>query len=671
MKKRAIGTCGLYLMPLLALLLAGTAAAQSPPPPDRPPIPSNGVHPRLRIVNQCTTPVWTIFTPGGQANQVLVQQKSGAWFRAYAGQERFAGTGATANPSAKPTSKVTIAAPPGDTALYFVPGQFIEIVTTKNIQASTPGPTAKITAVSHRPVGKGTVLTLDRALAVPSDPLNKGTGYKAQVFADQLIDALRIPPLDGKTARNVKTFEIPDAGAPSGRFSFFSGCAKGDTDPFNQHSCAIGAADTDLAAINTVAEMSFGCNYSSNANQPADKSKCTFNPGAVAPQFPKCQESPNGANCGPLSTSDYYDVSAVDGYTFSLRVDVSAQSPALRCNTSGGDHPLPAAAASIDGAMLDLASCPTEGNATLYSTQAAQQKLINGRVSLLTRWNSKDQPDRNGAAKACVAPYKWFESATLGQPVDTATTVPNCAFGTCSSVSYYAAASCDGVNDTTLRYFCPADSGPQQRVGPHFSIKSSIYKIPDGRFSIHNTNFVKQLYAMGYKGYTWQFDDGVGLLNCPSTAAVNNPAKYTVYTITACPNGGTKNPAQPTKWAFSAGSGTCVASPGARGEKTYGSLLACQQANMHYVCDNVTGYDPYHVPDALWRADPQATLHKAGFSWSQVAKIEQKTAPSCRTISYPRGISPDFPRAVQLPLCTYYYGGGNRLCPAAAQSNED
>ena len=62
---------------------------------------------------------------------------------------------------------VTLAAPPTDTSLYFLPGQFIEIVTSDNLQNSTPGPTAMITGVSSNPVMAGSTLTLDRMLTVP------------------------------------------------------------------------------------------------------------------------------------------------------------------------------------------------------------------------------------------------------------------------------------------------------------------------------------------------------------------------------------------------------------------------------------------------------------------------------------------------------------------------
>src|SRR5438270_10653492 len=121
-------------MPSIAIAMSvGAAGAQSPTPPSPPPIPTTGVHPRLQIINQCANDVWAIFTPGGNPSQVTAQQNSGDWFRAYAQQEQFTGTGATAE-AAVGTTTVTVAAPPNDTSLYFLPGQFIEIVTSMNVQ---------------------------------------------------------------------------------------------------------------------------------------------------------------------------------------------------------------------------------------------------------------------------------------------------------------------------------------------------------------------------------------------------------------------------------------------------------------------------------------------------------------------------------------------------------
>jgi hypothetical protein len=281
-------------------------------------------------------------------------------------------------------------------------------------------------------------------------------------------------PPSAPPAGNSRTFQIPDTGAPSGRFSFFTGCPKNDTDPFSQSTCVLGAANTELAAVNTLAEMSFGCMYSSDPSQPANQWNCAFNPGNTGPGFPNCQADPSSASCGPLGTSDYYDVSAVDGYTFPVRVDVKAQSSSITCNNNSGNNPLAAADASIDGSMLDLSSCPAEDAGTIYSTDPAQQQLINGGISLLTRWNASNQPDPNGQTKACVAPYQWFERSLLGSPADASPQPANCSNGACTSSSYYAAEGCDRDESdhldvclpSTFRAAATSGTSPRDAVRP-------------------------------------------------------------------------------------------------------------------------------------------------------------------------------------------------------------
>src|SRR6266404_1250980 len=105
-----------WLIPIAVAMTCGVASAQSPAPPDPPPIPTAGAHPRLEIVNQCATNIWAIFTPGGNTSQVAAQQNSGGWFRSYAQQEEFTGTGGTAE-AAVNTMTLTVAAPPNDTSL--------------------------------------------------------------------------------------------------------------------------------------------------------------------------------------------------------------------------------------------------------------------------------------------------------------------------------------------------------------------------------------------------------------------------------------------------------------------------------------------------------------------------------------------------------------------------
>jgi hypothetical protein len=164
-----------------------------------------------------------------------------------------------------------------------------------------------------------------------------------------------------------QTFCVLDKGAPGGNFRFYMGCPANNTDPFNTGGCMLGAAAGDLAGINTLFEPTFGC----DPTLPA--SECAFNPAAGAPNWPQCQSDPNIAHCPPIAPSDNFDISAVDGYTMLLRVDTQPRA-GTHCNRL-----------STDASMLDLASCPTETNATLYSTDPIQQTHIDSTVSLLNQ----------------------------------------------------------------------------------------------------------------------------------------------------------------------------------------------------------------------------------------------------------------------------------------------
>lgn len=563
----------------IAMAVAGTAAAQT--------------HDRLQIVNQCDDDAWAVFTPGGAPDQPSVEANSGAWFLPYATQVYFndpGWLGTIARSSTTMTLSSLGKTPPG---FVFVPGQIVKVK-----GAGAGG--ADLTTAILKVMNEGRVLMLQ-------DPA-KTAVIKTTVLYDTLQGAVLV-----KQA-TTKTFAVPDRGAPNGNLRFFMGCPSlaNNSNPFGNGGCVIGAISGDRSNVNTLFEPTFGCMKGSKT--------CAFNPAADPATHPLCPSQPNEKNCGTLSATDFYDVSAVDGYTLPIKVAASGKG----CSAS-----------LVDASMLDLGSCPSENDNTLYSTDAAQQAQIKKGFSLLTSAGNYRQ--------ACVAPYLWFKSTSLGAPKNPQATQPGCAKGNCSSVSYYAGAGCDSTDQQTLRLDCPANSGPQQRVGPQ----------QNGRFAIHNTNWVAQLYGLGYTGYTWQYADGVGGQTCPS-------APQAVYRVTLCPGGG-KPYATTQKWEFSAAAGTCVAGQGAAAK--YNSLIACQQANMRFVCDELTASDPYKVPSALWQADPEATVHKTGYSWPEVGQIKNKTKLTCQMHVYPSGVSPDFAKKVELPLCTYYYGGGAKLCP--------
>lgn len=545
-------------------------------------------HKRLTIVNQCTDDAWAIFTPGGDPSHPLVQANSGAWFRRYAAEEDlinpgWLGTIAAGSKSMTLSNPNPKKPPPG---FLFVAGQSIKI---EGAGAGGGG----LTTIVAKVMNENTVLVLKDAA--------RTAVIKTTILYDTLIGAILIR---GNGAAR-QSFAIPDKGAPGANFRFYLGCPSlaNNSKPFG--GCVIGASAGDLSGINTLFEPTFGC--------IAGTGQCAFNPSSADGN---CPQAPNAKNCPALPPVDNYDISAVDGYTLPMKVDATG----TNCS-----------APEKDASMLDLGSCPAENKGTLFSTDAKQQASIDGGISLLT--------SDARYLKACVAPYKWMGSKSFGSPKNNSITSPSCSGGGCTSISYYAGAGCDASNP---RLACPANSGPQQRVGPK----------QDGTFAIQNTHWVRQLYALGYTGYTWQYGDGVGTQTC--TAAAN-----TNYTVTLCPNGG-KPYARTAKWQFVKATGTCSLATGTG--TSYGSLAACQQAKMRYVCDDLTAGDPFKVPGALWRADPTATRKGTGATYRDFQRLAELQCNPAFPVSLPNQ-----PSVKNVPICYYYYGSTPAsLCPAGA-----
>ena len=338
---------GLLVAIALAMAAAATATATAQ------------THNRLKIVNQCDDDAWAVFTPGGAPDQPSVQANSGAWFLPYATQLYFEDPGWLGT-VARNSTMMTLSSP-GKTApgFVFVAGQIVKV---KGAGAAGGDLTTLILKVMN-----------ENRVLVLKDPA-KTAVIKATVLYDTLQGAVLV-----KRA-TTRIFAVPDRGAPNGNFRFFMGCPSlaNNNNPFGGGGCVIGAITGDLANVNTLFEPTLGCMKGSKT--------CAFNPAANPATHPLCPSQPNAKNCGPLSATDFYDVSAVDGYTLPIEVAASGK---------GCSAPL------IDASMLDLASCPSENKKTLYSTNAMQQAQIEKGFSLLTSAG----PYR----KACVAPYLWFE----------------------------------------------------------------------------------------------------------------------------------------------------------------------------------------------------------------------------------------------------------------------
>lgn len=304
---------------------------------------------------------------------------------------------------------------------------------------------------------------------------------------------------------------VPDKGAPGGNFRFYTGCdAQGN-------NCIIGAPIGDLAGINTLFEPTFGCKPGLGAGQ------CAFNPAAPADA---CRNNPGADTCPALESADNFDISAVDGYTLPMRLDVQG---------NGCNRP------STDASMLDLASCPQETAATLHSTNAAQQAVIQGGIDLVTK-------TADGKLRACSSPCKWFTATGLGTPPNPVLTPPVNGCPLDSSCFYCCGGQSTCPNDST----CPACGGAQCKIGPRL----------DGSYAIDKTAWVTRLSGMGYEGYTWAYGDGEGDQACNWGARI---------TLTLCPRGGVPYRAE-QKWAASGGK--CLASDAGQ----HASLADCQRS---------------------------------------------------------------------------------------------
>jgi len=351
----------------------------------------------------------------------------------------------------------------------------------------------------------------------------------------------------GKT----EIFCVPDGGAPGGNFRFRMGCdANGD-------NCKLGDDTGPMAGINTLFEPSFGCKFNKNNEKDHAVAGCAFNPSANVkdfPNFPGCLSNPTLKNCPSIGYTDFFDVSTVDGYTMPMFLEVKG----TNCKDDKGPR------TTTDASMLDIASCPSDGKATLYSDNEKQNALIQKDAGI--SWLTKSGEYLQG----CVSPCHWFTGGGIGDPVNPdPSPLPDAP--PYNSANYYC---CHGTPG-------PQDGSGACAKGPTDSGKT---------YPITLTNYVKSLKALGYKGYTWQYDDLEGTMTCDWGEQIS---------LTLVPDGGVPyDPA--TKWAYNGKK----CSGGKKG--SYSSRLACQQANMKYKCVPETYATGPTVNYCI--VDPQGTM---------------------------------------------------------------
>jgi hypothetical protein len=573
---------------------ATVASAQAPA---QEPSCQAGETPRVTINNECADPVWMVVTLPGTKQQAAVREQ---W-------DWVARAAVKANVLPIP---LWGSMDKGSTTFTLKRVDDPQYELVAGMKVSVPG------------AGDRGALTATIVAPVPPRPFQVGAVVNLDVAALKTIGNQQLGWHKGEVAFPIaagshQSLCVPNKGAPSGNFKFYIGCPslRADSDPFNGAGCVIGASAGDSAGLDTLFEPTFGC------VPPLSGRDCAFNPGDSAPA---CQADPTSATCGSLNHQDFFDISAVDGYTIPMKLEV----------TEGKNCNFP----SKDASMLDLASCPTETAATFFSDLPAQQSLIDAQgIRLLTR-----TPDGEDL-KSCAAPYKWLASeSTLGSPVNPSGSTrhdPNrgvCTAGHCFSYSYYAAAGCDPTCTGNSCLTCPGGSGPQQKVGPH----------QNGRQSIENTNYVQRLRAMGFTGYTWQFDDGVGGQVCDAGARM---------TLTLCPAGGSRQPYRKDQlWTFSSATGACIAGAFgvADGTSAFASLFDCQKAHMRYTCTDWTQNDPFLLPVEIWAADASATLSPTSRSRTY-AQVQAEQQLVCGMFCGKNG--------VKVPNCTYLHPLGRHF----------
>jgi len=373
-------------------------------------------------------------------------------------------------------------------------------------------------------------------------------------------------------------FCIPDKGAASGNFQvFMEPCKKTGDD------CMIGTlTGNDRNGVNTLIEFTFGC--------IPGTSQCSKNPAKPTQD---------------LTAVDWFDVSAVAGYTVPVYLEVT-NAQKLTCS-----------AASTDASMLDMASCPSEntpwpdgygttmvavdpapetecgaqdhvctgtgyapcqddGDCTDGNTQ--MRSILDGGFSLLTQ----DVDGRNGY-QGCVSPCQYLTGHQLGDPPKAWTSPSGDIMGAMSSAGY--------PNNTlplnTACWYCCASTATADAPGQG-AVQCDNGPSGDGSHPIGLTGYVRRLKEMGMDGYSWQYDDYDANHNC----AQKSPDTSARFLVTLCPGTGTgaaypwptgAKPFLKTQgWNWV--DGKCAAS---NSGGTYPSLYACQTANLKYACKPV------------------------------------------------------------------------------------
>ncbi len=486
--------------------------------------------------------------------------------------------------------------------------------------SATAGFTKRVTIVNNCSDAASVVMTTPAAASSEtlwaesgiycSDSSTTCTGYNpfvSAVIAHKYVLTTAIP------SNGSQDLCLPNGGASSGNFLFALGCTGTDASTGLPTGCKIGYDPATNIAVDTLFELTPGC-----MNEP-----CTTNP----------------SDNTPLGPTDYFDVSAVNGFTIPMFLQIDPAHPNAWQDTYQCSFP-------SRELTPDLASCPYENFKTI-STKYNCPYLSTGNNGKGASMAATDGSDN---IIGCMPFEYWMHTQAGAQGCTVSGSTP-------TVLDYYGCTSQNpGTNDSyALECTWPGCGGPQCALGPDGTIGNyavstqndlKIYAYAAKSLArtkgVQYTNYVKMLKEMGQNVYTWMFDDSVGTLQC------NTPGAS--ITLTLCPaNQTTPYDTTNQKWAYDSSTNKCAVNPSAG--TTYATQYACMAANAKYSCQSesvskvetgssnpvewVYGYFNYCKP--LDPSTASAAQMAAGVS---LASCQSSTCQASGTLAHP-GIAAD------------------------------
>lgn len=368
-------------------------------------------------------------------------------------------------------------------------------------------------------------------------------------------------------------FCIPDKGAAGGNFQVFMEPCKQKGD-----DCMIGTTSgSDRDGINTLFEPTFGC---------IPGNTCVKNPAKPSED---------------LTPADYFDISAVPGYTIPMYLAVTNGNK-LKCD-----------ATFSDASMLDMGSCASEnrdwpegyGTTMVAVDPAPATKCENGQCTgngYAPCHNDADCTDGNTQMReivkagftlltqdvdgrqgyqGCASPCNYLAGHELGNPPKMWTSPSGEIMGAMATSGWEP----NTLPLNTACWYCCASTASADAPGQG---GVQCDKGPNGVHPIGMSGYVRRLKEMGMNGYAWQYDDYVANHNCQQKSSDESAR----FLLTLCPGistgasypwpTGSKPFLKTQGWNWK--DGTCSAS---NSGGTYKSLYACQTANLKYACKTV------------------------------------------------------------------------------------